>query len=187
MSVTALDKIQLIGHGLAGAILAETLSEAGFRIQVTDDGGPASSRVAAGLYTPLTGRRMIPSWELDQALPRVRQFYPDLEKTLGLSFHHTLDTIRIFKDEDQRNEARNRAPKEFLRFCDVSHVPFHSPFGGAMVSGGGWVDLPIMLDGLTQRRKQKQEWGTWENPDLILWCQGAAAATDPLMEGMRMA
>ena len=180
MSVTALDKIQLIGHGLAGAILAETLSEAGFRIQVTDDGGPASSRVAAGLYTPLTGRRMIPSWELDQALPRVRQFYPDLEKTLGLSFHHTLDTVRIFKDEDQRNEARNRAPKEFLRFCDVSHVPFHSPFGGAMVSGGGWVDLPIMLDGLTQRRKQKQEWGTWENPDLILWCQGAAAATDPL-------
>lgn len=183
MSATGWDNdpaIQIIGHGLAGGILAETLSEAGLRIRVTDDGGPASSRVAAGLYTPLTGRRMIASWQLEEALPRVHRFYPALEHTLGRRVHHRIDTLRIFKDEAQREEAETRAPPEFLTRCDVSDTPFHAPHGGARITGGGWVDLPAMLDGLTERRNSRQEWGTWPQPDLTLWCQGAAAAEHPL-------
>src|SRR5690606_14091604 len=96
--------IQIIGHGLAGAILAETLSAGGFPLAVFDDGGLSSSRVAAGMYTPLTGRRLIPSWSLEEALPVVNRFYPALQKILDTAFFHPQSTYRIFRSPEEREE-----------------------------------------------------------------------------------
>ena len=171
--------IQIRGHGLAGALLAEVLSAAGFPLKVTDDGGPCSSRVAAGLYTPLTGKRMIPGWRLEDALPRVYELYPRLETELGIRFHHRLDTVRIFRDEAQRTEAETRGPRNRITLEDVSRLPFHAPFGGCRITGGGWVNLPLLLDGLAGRRRERKEWGELDHPDLTIWAQGARASADP--------
>jgi len=150
-------------------------------VHVTDDGGPASSQVAAGLYTPLTGRRMIRSWELDAVLPVVNRFYPALEKKLGLKFFHPLDSIRIFSSEPEREEWEKRKDVEFTREFDVSKLPFDSPWGGCRIRGGGWVDLPVMLDGLKNRRIALKEWGDIESAyDFKIWAEGVKAAKNPL-------
>ena len=173
-------EIQIRGHGLAGAILAETLHAAGIRIRVFHDGGPSSSRVAAGLYTPLTGSGLNPSWQLDQVLPTVKTFYPSLERTLGVRFFFPMETTRIFRDEKQRDRAETVAPRDFLQICDVQHLPFHAPYGGCTVTGGGWVDLPTMLNTLEERRKALGQWGEAPEPGLTIWAQGAAASEHPL-------
>jgi glycine/D-amino acid oxidase-like deaminating enzyme len=174
--------LSIIGHGLAGAILAETASRRGFSVRVCDDGGPASSRVAAGLYTPLTGQRLIPSWRLEDALPVVNSFYPDLEKRLGASFFHPLPTCRIFQSAKQRNEWQTRGDSAFTREMKVAHLPFDAPFAGLRIDGGGWVDLPVMLDALKARRIQQDEWDKHPKADIILHATGAKAAEHPLWQ-----
>ena len=48
----------IVGQGLAGSLLAKELRRRGRSVHVVDDGWKsASSQVAAGLMTPLTGRR----------------------------------------------------------------------------------------------------------------------------------
>jgi len=173
--------IQIIGHGLAGAILAETFSAAGLKVRVWDDGGPASSRVAAGLYTPLTGRRLIRSWELESALPVVDTFYPELENKLGLGFYHPLPSVRIFGSEDERAEWERRKDHEYTRELDVSGYPFKSPWGGCEIRKGGWVNLSVMLDGLKRRRESAGEWGEPDgSAEFTIWAEGSKASENPL-------
>ena len=174
--------VHIVGHGLAGAILAETASRAGMTVSVDDDGGSSSSRVAAGLYTPLTGRRMIPSWRLEDALPVLRRVYPRLEADLGISCHHPLSTLRLLRDSSQRKEAlaKRDSPHIGPLLPDTS-LPLRAPHGAFVMSGGGWVDLPPLLEALRGRRIARGEWGPPVTPpDLTVWAQGARAAQDPL-------
>jgi glycine oxidase len=172
--------IQIIGHGLAGAILAETLSAAGFMVSVWDDGGLSSSQVAAGLYTPLTGRRLIASWALDEALPVLNRFYPELETATGTRFFYPQNSLRIFRNAAEREEWQTRGDKRFTRAVDCATLPFNCPFGGCEIVGGGWVDLPLMLDALSQRRKDKGEWGKRSDADITIRAEGVRAADNPL-------
>lgn len=181
--------LHIIGHGLAGAILAETASRKGIPIRVTHDNGSASSRVAAGLFTPLTGRRLIPSWALEQALPVVRRFYPSLEQELETSFYEEKPTCRILRSEEQRKELEQR-PSDWVKDWQASPPPFHSGYGVIEVTGGGWVNLPKMLDALEAKRQQQDQWNRAPLPDeRTVWCQGVQAATSDLWKdvGWRIA
>lgn len=52
----------LVGHGLAGGILARTLSQRHYKLAVFDAyRANAASRVAAGLINPLAGKRFAKS------------------------------------------------------------------------------------------------------------------------------
>ncbi|WFB37107.1 FAD-dependent oxidoreductase [Kiritimatiellota bacterium B12222] len=172
--------IQIIGHGLAGAILAETLSVAGLTLSVFDDGGRASSQVAAGMFTPLTGQRMIASWALDEALPEVQQFYPALEKSSGGSFFHPQSTLRIFRSQKEADEWHSRGDQRFTQSIDASAFPFHLPFGACEITGGGWVNLPPMLEALKKRRQEQGQWGKRDQADITLWAEGVRASENPL-------
>ncbi len=171
--------VHVVGHGLAGAILAETASQKGLRIRVSDDGGPSSSRVAAGLFTPLTGQRLIPSWGLDEAYPVLKRFYPMLESSLGVSIFHECSTCRILRTAKQREEVECRK-SVWAQDWTAAPPPFKAPFGMVEVQGGGWVNLPAMLDALKKRRQQRGEWAGPPIPnECTIWCQGAAASQDP--------
>ena len=168
------------GHGLAGALLAETASAAGFRVQVHDTGLPAASRVAAGLFTPVTGQRLRLSWEAENALPLCHHVYPELEKTLGVSFYTRLPTLRIFTSAAQRREWAEKPCADCVREAPIPDLPVHAPHGGVWIDGGGWVNVPVLLDALKARRIARGEWGDDPDADLRIDCTGHHAAAHPL-------
>ena len=175
--------LQIMGHGLAGAILAEAAVQAGLRVRVWDDGGPSSSRVAAGLFTPLTGKRLNPCWALDEALPHVSQFYPHLEALLGQSLYHPMPICRIFRSDSQQQECLQKAAHTRAEEMDLSGLPLKAAWGGLKLTGGGWVNLPVMLDALRERRQSRGEWGHAESDaKLTVWAEGARAAKNPLWQ-----
>ncbi|MEX2607658.1 MAG: FAD-dependent oxidoreductase [Kiritimatiellia bacterium] len=185
--ISKTSSLHIIGHGLAGAILAETASAAGCKVRVSDDGGPASSRVAAGLYTPLTGKRLTPSWSLDPSLSVLNRFYPALEAILGVRFFHPLRTTRILVSPEEQSDWQKREQEQAAALTNPSGFEkrirtfFHPGFGAFDIPGSGWVDLPVMLDALRRRREQRGEWGPPDTPpDVTLWAEGARAARNPL-------
>ena len=60
----------IIGQGIAGTLLAYFLQKKGASILVIDDAYErAATQVAAGIINPITGRRYVKSWRVDELIP----------------------------------------------------------------------------------------------------------------------
>jgi glycine/D-amino acid oxidase-like deaminating enzyme len=73
----------IIGQGLCGTWLSYYLQKAGQSFLVIDQPQPYSaSKVAAGIVNPVTGRRIVKTWMIDELLPFVLEQYQQLENEL---------------------------------------------------------------------------------------------------------
>ncbi len=124
---------------------------------------------------------MARAWALDQALPQVNALYPELEALLGVACYFPLPTCRLFRSAEQRDAWNERPADELVAELDISALPFEAPWGGVSVTGGGWLDLPLMLDALKARRQSMGEWGAPDGgADITVWAEGGRAAVNPL-------
>lgn len=147
----------IVGQGLAGSLLAWHLIEAGQRVLVVDrDEEETSSKIAAGLVTPLAGGRFHLPEGLPERLDYARRFYWELEEGSGLTLYRHCRISRLFKDADEAGLwARKTAAADpaFDRFhgplrIDPDRVT--APHGGFEMRESGWLDLPAFL-GLTRQ------------------------------------
>src|SRR5215207_7423922 len=98
----------IVGQGLAGRALAWALLREGRSVRVIDREGESSSRVAAGLVTPVTGKRLARSWRWDELYPAAVAFYRAIEAETGSAFFHQRPALRLFANEAERDEFRRR-------------------------------------------------------------------------------
>lgn len=90
----------VVGQGLAGTALAWQLLHRGRSVLVLDrEPAVTSSRIAAGLVTPITGKRLAVSWRWNEFLPIATAFYRALETRLGVRFFHEVPCVRLFAYE----------------------------------------------------------------------------------------
>ena len=97
----------IIGQGLCGTFLSYFLLEAGQKILVIDDNQPSSaSKVASGVINPVTGRRMVRTWRIEELLPFALRTYKQFGNELGadlvkqcdlLDFHPSLQMKEAFE------------------------------------------------------------------------------------------
>jgi glycine oxidase len=99
----------IVGQGLAGTTLAWHLQAAGQQVLVLDADTPVtSSKIAAGLITPITGRRLALSWGFETFLPVAQAFYQDIETLTGQRFFHTRTAIRLLTSEAEQQHWSRR-------------------------------------------------------------------------------
>ncbi|QRR03929.1 NAD(P)/FAD-dependent oxidoreductase [Dyadobacter sandarakinus] len=144
----------IIGQGIGGTCLAWHLHRAGksFRI-VHDSTAPSSSRVAAGIFNPLTGKKLVKTWLADELFPYASRFYQDIERQLGVKFYYEMPVFRPFRSvEEQNSYIAQTAEPGIAPYVDAAKPPLamreyvQSELGGLTVTRSGWVDLPVFLD-----------------------------------------
>ncbi len=143
----------IVGQGLAGSLLAWHLLEKGQRILVVDRDEPnTSSKIAAGLITPVYGSKFKTAGNLPSTLPYARKFYWDLEEKLGTVFYHHKRIARLFQNHEdkalwlKRLEGSSDQLKAYHEELSVDEGLINAPFGGFEMKGGGWLDLPAFLE-----------------------------------------
>src|SRR5688572_337382 len=95
----------IVGQGLAGSAVALQLINRGKKILVIDRPiANSSSRVAVGLFNPITGRNLVKTWLADQLFPCFHRFYRDAETLTGKKFFHSLPLYRPFGSIEEQNE-----------------------------------------------------------------------------------
>ena len=105
----------VVGQGLAGTAVAWHLRRRGRRVLVLDRGDPhAASRVAAGLVTPYTGRRLARTWKLDECFPAAVDFYRGVEAETGEAILHVAPALRLFADPAERAVATGKLDPSLL-------------------------------------------------------------------------
>ena len=141
--------ILIVGQGLAGTLLAWEFERAGFSFAIADAGhATAASGVAAGIINPITGRRLVKSWQIDARLPVARAVYRELEAALGLPLWREMRVRRIFSDERERRVlAEKRARGELGEFAG----PDTEDGDGFWIERAARVDLPALLGAARER------------------------------------
>lgn len=139
----------IVGQGLAGSWMATVLAGRGWKLRVYDDGSQsAASRVASGMMTPLTGKRLVPTWRLDPLLDLAKAAYAEQERELGCALIDDRPSLRVFSSEDQAQRWDKRANEPALlpylgeRYAAGARVHgIELPFGGCTLLQGARVDV----------------------------------------------
>ncbi|MEZ6140169.1 MAG: FAD-dependent oxidoreductase [Zavarzinella sp.] len=145
-------EVLVIGQGLAGTILSWELLRQGFQVHIVDHHhGSTSSQLAAGLITPVTGKRFAHSWCFEDLLVTATEFYQQLETDLGSKLFFQQPHLRLLQTELERSvvEKKLRDPmfQRYLKICDeqLSDPWIAHPFGAVALEQCYRVDVPKML------------------------------------------
>lgn len=141
----------IIGGGLAGITMAWALARRGVEVAVIDAGEPStSSRVAAGLVTPIAGQRFVVSWDYEQAWPVARAHYAGLEKATGRQLVFDRPMVRLIENEREAgfwSNKRETLPGHLWRDLKADELPagIDAPLGGMVMPGAARLDVPGYL------------------------------------------
>lgn len=101
--------VLIIGQGLCGTHLSWQLFKEGKDFIVIDDNAEdSSSKVAAGIVNPVTGRRYVNTWMIEDLLDFVKLAYKDLESYLNVSLIFQKSIIDFFPSPQMRNAFVDR-------------------------------------------------------------------------------
>lgn len=144
----------IVGQGIAGTVLAQTLLKQGKSIIVIDKANLSkASKIAAGLYNPVVFKRLVKSWLADDLVPFMDTFYTDSEALLNEKFYFKKKIIRLFAEEQERdlwlkktNEPVGKYLSKDVDETFLNDVIFN-PLGAAEVIKAGNLDTVKFLDG----------------------------------------
>lgn len=176
-------RILIIGQGLAGTLASHACLQRGWDVHVMDSGAPSASRVAAGMYNPMSFRRIVEVWDAEAHWTAMQATYADLEALLGVQLLHPLPIHKHIPNEEYAALWDSKAP----------HIRWISPVQRlsngrtvGRVDGGGWVNVTLLLDQWRAKlqaegRFSTDSWafdGSGEAWDALIDCRGTAARHD---------
>ena len=99
----------IIGQGVAGTFLSYYFLQEGKKIAVMDDGRPNSaSRIASGIINPVTGRRVVETWMIDDLLPFATAAYEEMSELLGVEIAKELPIVNFHTTEQMVSAWNDR-------------------------------------------------------------------------------
>jgi glycine/D-amino acid oxidase-like deaminating enzyme len=129
----------IVGQGLAGSAVALQLLKKRKKILVIDETSRrSSSRVAIGLFNPITGRNSVKTWMADVIFPTLFAFYREAEKLTQEKFFHPMPLYKPFKSIEEQNEWMSRTADPIYDGY-VEQIFTHSAFDGIRDSFGGML------------------------------------------------
>lgn len=143
----------IVGQGLAGTMLSHFLVQKGKSVFVIDKyNSSSSSNIAAGMIHPITGRRLVKSWLLEEAYPAARQAYALLEKQFADRFFVEIPIVEIFNSIKNKNDWIARSTDfGFENWIGEELLPHFNPginvpLGAMQLKGTGYLKIKKLLE-----------------------------------------
>jgi glycine/D-amino acid oxidase-like deaminating enzyme len=199
--------IVICGQGLAGTLLAWELVQRGRRVLIFDEADAvSSSKVAAGIVTPITGQRLTLSPGIGQFLPEALACYAAIARELGQTHFHPAPQVRLWRnpEEPARFAQKQRDPAFAAQTTPgwtgplVDPTLYHGSGAGFEMPASGWLDVRAWLAasaswfaarGMLRPGKPdpaafRPEANQVRLPDgagtgTVVFCEGAAARQNP--------
>ena len=189
----------IAGLGLSGAAIAWQLTRRGKSVAVFDlPDANRSSHQAAGLFNPVSGKKLVKAWMADKIFPYLHTFYKDIEKITGGQFFHPAPIYIPIRSVAEQNDWAAQGETAHKVFASPEYSDqIHDEMGGLLLSGGGYLHVQGYLRATRQMLVEKHilkgaldvsqlRWapGAVEYDDLqaggVIFCDGLAARKNPL-------
>lgn len=195
----------IIGQGLAGTLIARELLNEGKTVLLLDDEhASSSSKVAAGIINPITGRNYVKSWMIDLLLAEANHTYEQISSSLAINAHRQLPILRSLhspKEENMWSERLNDpiyeryVSKDYEaneRLLDMINAPLS--FG--VINNALQVDLASIISSFRTKMIKEEKLITCKfdfaklqvspkvryediKADKIIFCEGAKVIENP--------
>ncbi len=191
----------IVGQGLCGTFLSWNLINAGQQVMVIDESIPNSAtNVASGVINPVTGRRIVRTWEIERFMPFAVDAYTQLGKELGQSIISQCNILDFHATPQNKIAFSERLPTEteYLSVVDeqIWEPYFHLLFGVGEIQPCWLIQLQDMLSGwrnkLSQQNaliEEKFDWDNWSINSSVQWkniqakqiifCDGTGGLNNP--------
>ncbi len=155
----------IVGQGLAGTLLGYFLEKSGKRILFIDNAHQsAASNVAAGIMNPITGRKFVKSWMVDELFPFAKNIYAQMEKEFSLRFFHEKNIVRELYSVREENEwlIRSGYPDYFDFYEEESDL---GNYKGKIeqhtttieLKQSGRLDIPLLITTFEEKWKREEK------------------------------
>lgn len=196
----------ILGQGICGTFLSYYLLKAGKKVLVIDKPQQyTASKVASGVINPVTGRRIVKTWLIDELLPFCWNAYTEVGNVLHtslirqsnvLDFHTTPQMQEAFASRLQEEHTLLRVPENTSYWQQY----FRFNYGIGEVTPCWLIDLQTLLQQwrqyLIQHHALLEDDFSWaqctvENNSIfyqniaatkILCCEGAAGVNNPYFQ-----
>ncbi len=155
----------IVGQGLAGSCLVQSLwHEKQSVVIIASSERKASSTVAAGLYNPITGKKMLLTWNAAILFPYLDEFYKKAEVELETKILYPKAIVRPFTDIQAQNDFWAKSTPEIAAFAEPEqntdkYEPYiWFPHGGLITKHSGYVDVQAFLGAVKQRLIQHDQY-----------------------------
>ena len=201
----------IIGQGISGTWLSYYLQKVNKTFLVIDNSQTNSaSRIAAGIISPITGRRIVKTWMIDELFAFIVPAYQELGNVLGIKtieqkslidFHPTPQMKLAFDERLSENAEFLFKPKDQHLYS----ASFNYDFGFGQVQPCYLVNLTEMMQAWRRKllssnqlleedfeidKLQQTENGVnYKNikAKKIIFCDGISSAQNPFFEALPFA
>ena len=211
MNADVLDYL-IVGQGLAGSVVSDFLLQEGKKILVLNlSKQNSSSHVAAGIFNPITGRRVVKSWMADTLIPYANNYYKTLEIKLQTNFFHPIDVIEVISNVKDLNEWQIRMEEDSMKKHLEYIVPDNlyrtkiSPYLKLFrINSSGWMNISKFIsvygNKLNVTKNLEEELFDYRLLKIeenlinykehksrrIIFCEGPNVSNNPLWQGLPM-
>lgn len=126
---------------------------------IDNNNGNSSSKIAAGIINPVTGRRYAYSWMIDEAMPFAVQTYEELENYLDTNLVFSKSIIDFFPSAQMRNAFIDRLTENdtYLHsYPDQNHFNqfFNYDFGCGEIRPAYLVHVQVLLSSWREKSSE---------------------------------
>ena len=187
-------RVLVVGGGLAAALVEAECARRGHEVGVRAGHASAASRVAAGMFNPVSFQRVLPVWRAEEHLAGVHAVFRGLEARLGCNLLHEVPVLKVFGSADYAHLWSTRIVEAhpvaaWLASGEAFPLPpgVEAPHGAGWVRAAGWVDVARLLDAWkallqAEGRWEEREWHADEGVpagwDAVMDCRGVGARED---------
>ena len=143
--------IIIVGQGICGTVLSSSLILQGQKVLVIDDGSnKAASKIASGVINPVTGRRIVKTWQIDAVMPAAVRIYQALENKLQTSIVKQCNIINFHASEQMQKAFEDRIAED-PAYLSTQPLPnkiaaaFEAPFGHTVIDPCWLINVENLL------------------------------------------
>lgn len=203
--------IILVGQGISGTVLSSSLILQGQKVLVIDDGNnKAASKIASGVINPVTGRRIVKTWQIDTVMPAAVRIYKALENKLDISIIRQCNIVNFHASEQMHKAFADRLSED-PTYLSTPTLPtsiteaFDAPFGHTVIDPCWLIHLENLLHHWRQYLMEKNallqdvfdvrkldckaDLITYNNytANKIIFCEGAKGDNNPYFKQLPFA
>lgn len=150
-------EILIVGQGICGTWLSYYLEKAGYSFIVIDEAiENSASKTAAGIINPVTGRRIVKTWMIDELLPAAVSSYLQLAGELNVTAIEQKNIIDFFPTPQMKLAFTDRFVKDQQYLSHPANENYFHPFfqydfGYGEIQPCYLINLPAILPAYRNR------------------------------------
>ena len=141
----------IVGQGIAGTLLSEELLANNQSVLIIDNyHANSSSNIATGIVNPITGRKLVKSFMIDELLPICDEVYSTVEKKFNKKIIYHQSICKLFSSQEdieiwnkRKLDAEYAAYMSDIVYIENKHV--NNRLGAGIINNCFWLDVPLFI------------------------------------------